>query len=338
MTKHPIPALILSDQFGRQKRKLRVSLTDRCNLRCPYCMPTTPIFAAADSLLTANERLRIISLLISCGIEEIRLTGGEPLLSPSLEDTLASLQQFRAVGLKRVAMTSNGVLLNRHLDTLLSNGMSDINISLDTLDETQMARISRSKARVQTICENILQARDAGMKVKINSVLVRGYNHDQVLPLTEWALRQALPLRFIEYMPLEGGRHWTRDKVVSESEILQTLNQHFGVTKKIANTCASPATYYQIDGAGLIGIIPTVTRPFCSNCDRLRLTATGELFTCLFSDKGGSLRDAIRAGESDADLLGKIISWVHNKPAGYQPDQTPQKIIERPLTMHAMGG
>ncbi len=337
----PLAALAqgpLRDRFARVKRKLRVSLTDRCNFRCPYCMPDSPQFLERAERLSRPELQRLLRLFVAeLGVSRLRLTGGEPLLRRDLEAVIAESAALRPLGLERISLSTNAALLARRAAGLKAAGLDDLNISLDALTPATFARLSGNRA-VQPVLDGITAARDAGLPLKLNAVIVRGINEDEILPLTRWALRQQLPLRFIEFMPLDGRGEWSRQRVVSEAEILQRLRAEFEVAALPRGS--DPASYYTLHGglaaaAPEIGIIATVSNPFCASCDRLRLTSDGKLYPCLFSPKGTSLRDPLRAGAGDADLAALIRDTVWHKDAGYAAHPG---YAERPIAMNSLGG
>jgi GTP 3',8-cyclase len=321
------------DRFGRVKRKLRVSLTDRCNFRCPYCMPEKPNWAPREQLLTRPELRRLLRLFVrELGITHLRFTGGEPLLRVDLEEVVAESASLRGLGLARMSVTTNAYLLAARAHTLRLAGVADVNVSLDALTGATFERLSGGRP-IGPVLEGIAAAQATGLPVKLNAVVIRGWNEDEIVPLTRWALERRLPLRFIEFMPLDGRGLWSADKVISERDIVARLADEFALTPLPRDH--DPATYYLLDGHYPLGIISTVTRPFCKACDRLRLTATGALYPCLFSAGGPSLRDAMRAGATDAELLAAIRRAVWNKDAGYEAKPG---YVERPITMHVLGG
>lgn len=322
----------LADARGRIKRKLRLSVTDRCNLRCLYCMPEHPHWLPKAELLRQEELLKLAHLFVAdLGITDIRLTGGEPLLRRDLVPIVEQLNTLRPLGLQRIALTSNGVLLARHATALKAAGLDDLNISLDVRTPERFRALTGGE--VQPVLEGIAAARAAGLAVKLNSVVIRGYNEAEVLPLADWALAEGLTLRYIEFMPLDGRGFWDRAKVVSEDEIVASLSTRHDLQRLPRSE--DPATYYQTEDGQRIGVISTVSRPFCASCDRVRLTATGTLFPCLFSETGPDLRSPLRAGASDEALRAIIRDGIWHKEAGYiaKPGY-----VERPLTMHALGG
>ncbi|MGH8458695.1 MAG: GTP 3',8-cyclase MoaA, partial [Nevskiales bacterium] len=269
---------------------------------------------------------------VQLGITQLRLTGGEPLLRSDLEDCIAELGQLRQLGLERISLTTNGTLLARRAEALRQAGLDDINVSLDALEPARFHALSGGRGAVEHVIEGIEAAQAVGLPTKINSVVVRDHNDDQILPLTRWACAHGLSLRFIEFMPLDGGGAWSKARVVPEAEILRHLRAHFAI-EPVPRT-HEPATYYALDGQYRLGIISTISNPFCGSCDRLRLTATGELYSCLFSSRGRDLRSALRTGEDNAALEAIIRGHVWNKEAGYAASG----YVERPISMHALGG
>jgi cyclic pyranopterin phosphate synthase len=228
-------------------------------------------------------------------------------------------------------MTTNGTRLPALLEGLIKAGLDDLNISLDAVDEARFQRLTGSP--LAPVLEGIERARDNGIAVKLNAVLIQDYNDDQILPLIAWARSRQLPLRFIEYMPLDQPGRWQADQVVSEARILDSLGQHHLI--QALPRSSNPATQYRLDDDYQFGVISTVTRPFCATCDRLRLTANGHLYTCLFSRQGHDLLTPLRSGEDDPTLQQRIAKRVWHKDAGYAATPGP---VARPITMHGMGG
>ena len=322
----------LADARGRRKRKLRLSLTDRCNLRCVYCMPEHPQWLPRDTLLDGAELQRLARLFVArLGISEIRLTGGEPLLRAEITQITTALDALRAEGLERLALTSNGVRLDRLAAPLRAAGLDDLNVSLDAVTPQGFARLTGGD--LAPVLRGIDAARAAGLPVKINSVILRGHNEDEVLPLVRWALAEHLPLRFIEFMPLDGRGYWNAERVVREDEILAQLAPHYTIEAEAPND--DPAHYFRIDGRYALGMISTVSKPFCRRCDRVRVSATGRLYSCLFSADGPDLRTMLREGADDDAIEARMRAHVWHKEAGYA--ERPG-YVERPITMHVMGG
>ena len=297
----------LIDSFGRVHRDLRVSLTDRCSLRCTYCMPFNfDKWLPTESLLTANELVNVIDIAVSQGVSEVRLTGGEPLLRPDIVEIVSRINSLEKA--PELSMTTNGVALAKVAKALAEAGLRRINISLDTLDWERFKRLT-FRDRYDDVIEGIAAARSAGLApIKINTVLMRGINDDEALPLLKWALSENLNLRFIEQMPLDAGDAWTRENLITADEIFQQLNSEFELTP-LSDRGSSPAEEFYINGGpATVGIIGSVTRSFCANCDRLRLTSDGQLRNCLFSNEETDLRSILRNGQlSDAEKRQDIV-------------------------------
>ena len=297
----------LIDSFGRVHRDLRVSLTDRCSLRCTYCMPFNfDKWLPTESLLTANELVNVIDIAVSQGVSEVRLTGGEPLLRPDIVEIVSRINSLEKA--PELSMTTNGVALAKVAKALAEAGLRRINISLDTLDWERFKRLT-FRDRYDDVIEGIAAARSAGLApIKINTVLMRGINDDEALPLLKWALSENLNLRFIEQMPLDAGDAWTRKNLITADEIFQQLNSEFELTP-VLDRGSSPAEEFYINGGpATVGIIGSVTRSFCANCDRLRLTSDGQLRNCLFSNEETDLRSILRNGRlSDAEKRQDIV-------------------------------
>ena len=349
------------DQWGRSKRKLRISVTDRCNFKCVYCMPEHPEWMKKQDLLSFEQLYQFCDFMVRRGIESIRITGGEPLMRQGVVHFIAQLQSLRALGLKRISMTSNAHYLKTYAQALKQAGLDDINISLDSLDAIQFKQLTQKE--LAPVLEGIAAAKKVALPIKINSVLMKGINDDQIIPLARWAIQQKISLRFIEFMPLDGDQHWSRAQVVSEQQILDCLSTVFRVSHA-ATSNSDPARQYTIDGHS-IGIISTVSHSFCAECDRLRLTAQGEFYNCLFATKGLILKAYIEAltlkptahlaasftiNSMNAKLyspqmqLQQILSdYIWHKEAGFHAiqqrlkNQSPDK-SSRKISMHMLGG
>lgn len=329
---HGGPAPALSDSFGRTMKKLRVSLTDRCNYRCVYCMPECPTWKPRDEILSLEELHAVVAHFVRrCGIDQLRLTGGEPLVRHGAVDFIAMLHDLRQSGLRRVSLSSNGALLGKFAAALKQAGLDDVNVSLDSLSPERFALLTGG-GDVREVLSGIESARAAGLAAKVNTVVIRGFNETEVVALAEWACREDLPLRFIEFMPLDGRGFWSVDKVFGEKDILARLSERFAIAP-LPRT-SDPATCYLLDGRSRVGIISTVSNPFCAQCDRIRLTADGRLFSCLFSPAGINLRDALRRGEHSS-LDRAISEAVWNKPRGFIEKQA---LAHREVSMNVLGG
>lgn len=320
----------LLDQFGRQKHKLRISLTDRCNFRCSYCMPDHPEWLAKKDLLSFDELIIFSKLMVQHGITHIRLTGGEPLMRQGVVHFVRELNKLKSIGLQRISMTSNAYYLSQYAHQLKAAGLDDLNISLDSINRDTFEHMT--KRPLQPVMDGITAAQQAGIPLKLNCVLVAGENDHEVLQLTQWAYQQKIPLRFIEYMPLDQPDHWQRDKVITEDQIITVLTPHFHIERQQRHH--DPATIFKLNDQFELGIISTISKPFCQTCDRLRLTATGELFTCLFATSGTPLRPLIRQENSEL-LKQTVLNAVWHKKAGFIAHQQP---VARKITMHSIGG
>ena len=297
----------LIDSYGRIHRDLRVSLTDRCSLRCTYCMPFNfDKWLPNETLLTAPEIVKVIEIAVSQGIKEVRLTGGEPLLRPDIVEIVSRINSLETV--PELSMTTNGVALAKFANDLAKAGLKRINISLDTLDWERFKRLT-FRDRYDDVIEGIAAAKSAGLApIKINTVLMRDINGDEALPLLKWALKENLNLRFIEQMPLDAGDAWTRSNLITADEIYSQLSSEFDLTP-VAERGSSPAEEFYVNGGpATVGIIGSVTRSFCANCDRLRLTSDGQLRNCLFSNEETDLRSILRYRNlTDSEKLEDIV-------------------------------
>ncbi len=286
---------------------LRVSVTDRCNFRCRYCMPREVFgpdhaFLRRDELLSFEEIVRVVTVFASRGVRSVRLTGGEPLLRHGLADLVAMLREVD--GVDEVAMTTNAVLLPKHASALAAAGLTRVTASLDAMDDA----IHRAVADVDTPVEEVLAGIDAAVEhglgpVKINAVLRRGVNDDQVEPLAAWARERGVTMRFIEFMDVGTTNHWQLDEVVPSAEVIERVGARWPLEAVPPRHPGEVATRYRyLDGSGEVGVISSVTAPFCRDCSRVRLSSIGEVFTCLFATTGTDLRGPLRSGASDAEL------------------------------------
>jgi cyclic pyranopterin phosphate synthase len=314
----------LTDKFGRPITDLRISVTDKCNFRCVYCRSADPENHKADhELLSWPELERLSRILVGLGIQKIRITGGEPLVRPGVEDFVTRL---RKLGVRDLSMTTNGHLLAERCDRLVSAGLHRINISLDSLDAAKFEKITRTHS-FSKVLAGIEHAQDSPLRpVKVNAVLVRGLNDDEVEAFAEFASERDLILRFIEFMPLDADRHWTRDLVVPAAEVLQRIQRRWKLEPLPHERSETARKFRFADGRGEIGLIASVTQPFCGFCSRIRVTADGKLRTCLFSKDDHDLRYMIRNGHSDQDVAGYIREVVNDKEEGHrinEPDFVP---------------
>jgi len=336
----PVVGRALSDRHGRVATDLRVSLTDRCNLRCTYCMPAEGLdWLPADEMLTDAEILRLIRIGTSLlGIRTVRLTGGEPLLRKGLEQLVAGIAALP--DRPKIALTTNGIGLARRARGLADAGLDRINISLDTLDPQTFQQLSRRR-RLDDVLAGIAAAQEAGLHpVKINTVLMRGINDHEAIPLLRWAIDQGVQLRFIEQMPLDAQHGWDRKTMITAAEIMDQLSSDFVVTEDPVDRSArgsAPAELFRVDGTDYrVGIIAAVSQPFCGACDRVRLTSDGQLRNCLFARTEQDLRTPLRAGATDDQLADQWVSAVAAKLPGHGIDDPSFLQPDRPMS--AIGG
>lgn len=328
--------LPIIDTFRRTHRNLRVSVTDRCNIRCVYCMPEDVQFLPSSEILSFEEIHRTVSLMVDMGIDRVRLTGGEPLVRKGLEKLVAMLRSID--GLKDIAMTTNGILLEKMAQPLKDAGLDRLNISLDTLDQQMFKKLTR-RDELQRVLNGIAAAKDAGFEnLRMNAVSIAGVTESEILPLAKFAREHDLELRFIEFMPLDGDNQWETKQVLQGSQIRERIEKSIAPLEPAPRTyAAQPATDFRYtDGKGSVGFINPLTKPFCESCDRLRLTAEGQLRNCLFSIVEWDLRKAIRNGATDDEIEALIRECVTAKKAGHGIDSSE---FERPQkAMYQIGG
>ena len=297
---------MLTDKYNRPIKDLRISVTDRCNFRCTYCMPLDE-YAWIDraEILTFEEIERLAAIFINLGAEEIRLTGGEPLLRRNIENLVAKLAVLP--GLKDLSMTTNGSSLAEKATALKSAGLTRVNVSIDTLDPEKFKRMSK-RGDLARVLDGVFAAKGAGLNpIKINAVIERGVNDDGILDLVEFARTNGLGLRFIEFMDVGNSNHWQTSSMVSGREILDIIGSRYPIVEHGRRAGTAPSVDFEfLDGSGDVGIIASVTQPFCSSCTRARLTADGKLVTCLFSESGHDLKAMMRQGASDTELTDQI--------------------------------
>ena len=325
----------LIDSFGRVHKDLRVSLTDKCNLRCTYCMPAEGVeWLPSQHILNTNELNKLLKILCDLGITEIRLTGGEPLLRPDILEIIENISKIESK--PEISLTTNGIRLAPIAQQLFDAGLKRINISLDTLQPERFKLLSRRDG-LNDVLKGIEASINAGLNpIKINSVLMPGINDDEAVELVHWAMGLNLQLRFIEQMPLDAQQSWSRHSMISASSIKEKLSEKFEL-KQLGDRGSDPAELFEIVGTGQkVGIIASVTKPFCSSCDRLRLTADGQLRNCLFSLEESDLRTSLRQNRSEEDLKLQIKACVKGKKAGHGIGEP--TFVQPPRPMSAIGG
>jgi GTP 3',8-cyclase len=327
--------MTLRDKFGRAITDLRISVTDRCNFRCVYCRSADPEnYRDHHEILTWRELDHLARVFVGLGIRKVRVTGGEPLVRDGVEDYIGRLA---ALGVEDLSITTNGHLLAERLDRLVAAGLTRVNVSLDSLDATKFEKITRTKS-FDAVMRGIDAVQESPLApAKVNAVLVRGINDDEVEAFAEFARERGLVMRFIEFMPLDADRHWNRSLVVPAAEIHQRIHARWPLVQIPHERSETARKYRFADGApGEIGLIAPVTQPFCGHCSRIRLTADGKLRTCLFSKDDHDLRELLREGASDEDLSHYIRTVVNDKEESHHindPDFVPPS-----RTMVQIGG
>ena len=328
----------LIDNYGRIAKKLRVSVTDRCNMRCGYCMPknNTKWFHSTE-VLSFEEIIRLSSIFANLGVEKIRITGGEPLVRPLVENLIKSIAKIPHI--KSIGLTTNGLLFSDKVKKLKSSGLNSVNISLDSFKEDRFKMMTGINGLGKVI-SSIQKANDAGFDVKINTVVVRGWNDDEVVEFANFARRTDITVRFIEFMPLDGTGIWRSDLVFSKKEMIEKLESGIGeVSPVLEQQISAPAKLYSFsDGIGTVGFIPSVTEPFCNQCDRIRLTSDGRFLTCLFENPGYDIKSYLRRGASDEELSQCLIQCMTMKQEGIVSLIRINGLKPKLNLMHTIGG
>ena len=340
----------LADSFGRVAKKLRISITDRCNMQCMYCMPredhkenrndslrsNTGKWFPRNEILSYVELVRISRIMARLGIENIRVTGGEPLLRPRIEDLVAGLS--RISGIKSVSMTTNGLLLCDKAARLKESGLQSVNISLDTFKSERFKAITGVDG-LHTVLESIHVAGTTGLKIKINAVIVRGWNDTEVADFANFARETGHTVRFIEFMPLDGSGIWAPELVVGKNEMISRISEDVGELVPSEGSNSAPAKLYSFaDGKGTVGFISSMTEPFCAECDRTRVTSDGRLLTCLFENPGHDIKSLLRGGKTDEEIADYIMQCIKKKPEGIIGIIRAKALKPTLNLMHTIGG
>jgi cyclic pyranopterin phosphate synthase len=328
----------LIDNYGRIAKKLRVSVTDRCNMRCGYCMPknNTKWFDSTE-VLSFEEIIRLSSIFANLGVEKIRITGGEPLVRPLIENLIKSIAKIPHI--KSIGLTTNGLLLSDRVKKLKSSGLNSVNISLDSFKEDRFKMMTGING-LDKVISSIQKAKDAGLDVKINTVVVRGWNDDEVVEFANFARHTGITVRFIEFMPLDGTGIWRSDLVFSKKEMIEKLESNIGkVFPVLEQEISAPAKLYSFsDRIGTVGFIPSVSEPFCNQCDRIRLTSDGRFLTCLFESPGYDIKSYLRRGASDEELSQCLIHCMTMKQEGIVSLIRINGLKPKLNLMHTIGG
>ncbi|MFN3255596.1 MAG: GTP 3',8-cyclase MoaA [Ilumatobacter sp.] len=329
----------LVDPFSRVIEDLRISITDRCNFRCTYCMPEEGMnWLPREQVMSFEEIEHLARIFVErYGVRSIRLTGGEPTVRAHLPVLVRKLSVLRNDhGPVDLAMTTNGATMRLLAERLREAGLRRINISLDTLQRDKFFQMTR-RDELESVLDGIEASKAAGFDpVKINAVVERGVNDDEIVDLATFGRDRGVEVRFIEFMPLDAEGHWMNDKVVGQDEIVETINAVYPIEQMPARGAAPADRFRYLDGGGTVGVIPTVTKPFCGDCDRVRLTAEGDFRTCLFATKEFDLLGALRGGETDDEIAARIEAAVATKWAGHQINQV--NFIRPGKSMSQIGG
>ncbi|MEM2238135.1 MAG: GTP 3',8-cyclase MoaA [Candidatus Caldarchaeum sp.] len=328
----------LVDGFGRVARKLRLSVTDRCNFRCDFCMPLNPVWIPHREILTYEEMARIVRILVSMGVTKIRLSGGEPLMRRDIEK---GIKMFRNIpGVENISMTTNGYFLAEKAASLKEAGLDSVTISLHSLKPEKFEEIVGKKDVFNRVFEGIKTAQAVGFKpVKINCVITRGCNDDEILDFVELGRKSGLVIRFIEYMPFDGRHMWSSEKLVSGAEIIARIEERYRLEKLPREPGSTSIAYRFQDGSeGMVNIITSMTQPFCSDCDRIRLSADGKIVPCLFSRDEYDVKSLLRGGASDEEIAEFIRRSFRKKFAGVETLIKTGKLEPLIRPMHTIGG
>lgn len=333
----------LLDKFERPLRDLRISVTDRCNFRCPYCMPAEVFherfqFLKREKILTFEEIERLTRIIVSMGAVKLRLTGGEPLVRQEIDSLVKMLAQIE--GVEDFAMTTNASLLAKYAQKLKDAGLKRLTISLDSLDEDISQKMNGDKATVEQVLEGIAAAKAVGFeKTKINCVVQRGVNEHTIVDMARWARDEGHTLRFIEYMDVGTMNGWKLDEVVPAKEIVEKIDAVFPLERIKRNYVSETALRFQYkDGAGEMGVIASVTAPFCGDCSRMRLSPEGEIFTCLFATKGTDLKSPMRQGASDEEIAALIRGTWTKRADRYSEIRSDASSKRDKVEMYYIGG
>ena len=333
----------VSDTLGRPLRDLRISVTDRCNLRCSYCMPAEVFgagyaFLPREEILSFEEIERVVRAMVGLGVRKVRLTGGEPLLR---RDLAALVRRLAGIpGVEDLALTTNGLLLAGAVGELRSAGLHRVTVSVDALDEALFRRMSGGRGAITDVLKGLVAAREAGLPVKINCVVQRDVNESEILPLARFCRSEGFTLRFIEYMDVGNHNRWDPASVVPAREILAILSGEFGIAPLAPGVVGEVAQRYRyLDGGGEVGLVASITQPFCRDCNRARLTADGKLVTCLFAADGADVRAELRRGRGDAELAAFIRGvWEGRGDRYSELRAAPRPSPSRKIEMSYVGG
>ena len=331
------------DKLGRPIRDLRISVTDRCNFRCTYCMPKEIfgddyVFLPKNELLSFEEMERFARLFASIGVKKLRLTGGEPLMRRGLPDLIAKLTKIE--GIEDIGLTTNGVLLGQYAQPLYDAGLRRLNMSLDAMDPELFGKMNGRGIKPELILKNIDRAKEIGFTIKMNMVVQKGVNESEILPMAAYFKERGITLRFIEFMDVGNDNGWSFEKVVTKKEIYEMLRAEYEMEPAEEEYyCEVAKRYRYLDNGAEVGFITSVSESFCSTCTRARLSSDGKLYTCLFASDGFDLRELIRSGLSDEELLEAITGVWQGRGDRYSDERTEQTVKNRKkINMSYIGG
>lgn len=325
----------LLDSFGRITRKLRISVTDRCNFRCQFCMPTEPVWLPKKEILTFEEIRRVTSILGNMGVRKIRLSGGEPLMRSHIEKLVQMLVEIPTI--ENISMTTNGFLLEEKAADLKRAGLRGVTVSLHSLKPTQFSQITGG-GELSKVLAGLKAAKKNNLKLKINAVIIRGCNEDEISDLAGLATAGDVTVRFIEYMPFDGQKMWGTEKVVSGKEILQRIQEHYELIPLPREDGSTARNFQFAKGEGQIGLVTSITEPFCGDCDRIRISADGKIVPCLFDKTGFDIKHLLRSEVSDTELSQFIRDAMSKKAPGVETLLKQFTQLEHVRPMHTIGG
>ena len=330
------------DSLGRPLRDLRISVTDRCNFRCNYCMPPEEFsynheFLPRSEILSFEEITLIIKSMLKLGLKKVRITGGEPLLRKDICKLISMIRECDSN--LDIALTTNGSLLGKFAQELANSGLDRVTVSVDAIDDELIREISNSTVSSKGIIDGITAAKNSGLEVKINTVVINGFNDNQILPLVELFYRMNIVVRFIEYMDVGGTKDWNAEQVVFGNEIRTLIEQNIGKLTPVRDAkYGEVANRYSFDSGYQIGFIESISNPFCKSCTRARISANGSIYTCLFSERGHDLKSLIKLG-ADADDIGNAIAAIwHKRDDKYSEIRQTIALTSKPVHMHFIGG
>ena len=330
------------DSLGRPLRDLRISITDRCNFRCDYCMPPEIFgpgyeFLPKNQILSFEDIIMLVKAMLPLGLEKVRITGGEPLLRKDIAVLISMIRECD-YGLD-IAMTTNGSLLSRHAEKLADSGLDRVTVSLDAIEDKIVREISNSSISSSDIIQGVKAALKHGLAVKVNTVVIKDYNEHQIIPITEQFHQLGVTVRFIEYMDVGGTKNWDPQQVIFGEEIRAIIATKFGTLKPVKQQkYGQVAKRWSLNNGYEIGFIESISKPFCQSCTRARISANGKLYTCLFSEHGHDLKSLINMGADVTDLRDAVIALWSKRTDRYSEVRTIRKLETRPVEMHFIGG